>query len=36
MSEPESGKENVNTMYFVNQPGEILESVARPSVVYDE
>ena len=33
MSEPESGKENVNTVYFVNQAGgEILESVARPSL----
>ena len=36
MSEPESGKGNINTVYFVNQslirPGEILESVARPSL----
>ena len=31
MSEPESGKGNVNTGKFV-KPGEILESVARPSL----
>ena len=36
MSEPESGKGNVNTVYFVNQARGILESVARPSVVYNE
>ena len=34
MSEPESGNGNVNTVYFVNQARGILESVARPSVVY--
>ena len=32
MSEPESGKGNVNTVYFVIKPGEILEPVARPSL----
>ena len=32
MSEPESGKGNVKTVYFVNQARGILESVARPSV----
>ena len=32
MSEPESGKGNVNTVYFVIRPGEILEPVARPSL----
>ena len=32
MSEPESGKGNVNTVYFGNQAGEILESVARRSL----
>ena len=32
MSEPESGKGNVNTVYFVIRPGEILESVAQPSL----
>ena len=36
MSEPESGKGNVNTVYFVNQARGILESVARPSVVLDD
>ena len=30
--EPESGNGNVNTLYFVNQAREILESVARPSL----
>ena len=29
MSEPESGNGKVNTVYFVNQTWEILESVAR-------
>ena len=28
-SEPKPGNENVNTVYFVIQAGEILESVAR-------
>ena len=32
MSEPESGKGNVNTVEFGNKPREILESVARPSL----
>ena len=35
MSEPESGKGDVNTVYFVNQARGILESVTRPSVVYE-
>ena len=32
MSEPESGKRNVNTVYFGNQARGILESVAQPSL----
>ena len=36
MSEPEAGKGNGNTVYLVDQARGILESVARPSVVYDE
>ena len=32
MSEPESGKGNVNTVYFVNLARGILESVARSSL----
>ena len=29
MSDPESGNRNVNTVSFVNQAREVLESVAR-------
>ena len=32
MSEPESGKENVNTVYFGDQARGILESVEQPSL----
>ena len=34
MSEPESGKGNVNTVYFVNQARGILESVAHGQVLF--
>ena len=34
--EPESGNGNVNTLYFVNQAREILESVARSLFTMNE
>ena len=35
-SEPELGNGNVNTVYFVSRPGEILESVARSLFTMNE